>query len=177
MEVSIDRLATPLEPRSRPKEPQEIMCPITHVMFRDPVIVPEAGRTYERHALESFWRTSGRQVDPLSNVPLQRRELFTNWDKRGEVQAWLEQHPELIPAGWDDRSVPPPLALEASALEEGGGGGKSLASGSAAAQALALWSSATFSWLRCLRRLVMSLVVTVLMCEAFVMLWAHRRLV
>merc|ERR1711972_1073797 len=75
------------------REPQELLCPITHVMFRDPVMVPEAGRTYERSGLESFWRHSGRVVDPLSNRALKHTSMFTNWDKRSEVQSFLEQHP------------------------------------------------------------------------------------
>mmetsp|Transcript_117522 Transcript_117522/g.327321 ORF Transcript_117522/g.327321 Transcript_117522/m.327321 type:complete len:193 (-) Transcript_117522:69-647(-) len=87
-------------------EPQELLCPIMHAMFRDPVIVPEAGRTFEREGIEGFWRKSGRLVDPLSNRALKRRELYTNWDKRGEVQRFLELHPGYVPEGWDDRQVP-----------------------------------------------------------------------
>merc|ERR1712008_484832 len=65
-----------------------------------------AGRTYEREGIEGFWRKSGRYVDPLSNRSLRRRELYTNWDKRGEVQRFLDQHPGYIPEGWDSRQVP-----------------------------------------------------------------------
>lgn len=48
-----------------------LLCPITQVMFRDPVFIPESGNTYERSAIETYW--SGRPKcprDPLTNVSL-----------------------------------------------------------------------------------------------------------
>merc|ERR1712217_14344 len=133
-------------------------------------MVPEAGRTYERHAIEEFWRQSGRPVDPMSNCTLQRREVYTNWDKRGEVQSFLEQFPEYLPEGWEDRAVPTAENVEESRSNEKIPGSQVLPS------AITIWSSTIFRWLRCLRRLVVMLVVTVLMCEAMLLLWAHRRL-
>jgi leucine-rich repeat protein SHOC2 len=32
-------------------EPEELMCPITRTMFRDPVVVVDSGHTYERSAI------------------------------------------------------------------------------------------------------------------------------
>ena len=37
-------------------EPEELMCPITHAMFRDPVMVFESGHTYERDKVLSHFR-------------------------------------------------------------------------------------------------------------------------
>ncbi|CAK8995765.1 U-box domain-containing protein, partial [Durusdinium trenchii] len=31
-----------------------LLCPITQVMFRDPVFIPESGNTYERSAIETY---------------------------------------------------------------------------------------------------------------------------
>ena len=34
-------------------EPEELICPITRTMFRDPVMVVDSGQTYERSAILS----------------------------------------------------------------------------------------------------------------------------
>lgn len=168
------------EPRSSrpPREPQELLCPITHIMFRDPVIVPEAGRTFEREGIESFWLKSGRVVDPLSNRALKRRELFTNWDKRGEVQAFLDQHLGYVPAGWEDRVVPSAL----QDMEEGDACGvsPSTAPASASASAASATGEPRSPPLSCpstrclerrpiLRRLLLLLVATLLLSNAFLL--------
>ena len=106
-------------------EPADLCCPITRVMFRDPVITL-AGHTYEREAVLNFWR--GRPAtDPLSNTRLAQPTLITNWDKRKAVAAWLEAHPDRTPEGWDARDVPPPAATGAPssglAPRAGGWGG------------------------------------------------------
>eukprot|EP00931_Biecheleriopsis_adriatica_P073182 TRINITY_DN47521_c0_g1_i1.p1 TRINITY_DN47521_c0_g1~~TRINITY_DN47521_c0_g1_i1.p1 ORF type:complete len:211 (+),score=21.00 TRINITY_DN47521_c0_g1_i1:67-699(+) len=148
---------------SRQREPHELLCPITHVMYRDPVMVPEAGRTYERTAILNFWRQSGRSVDPMSNRVLKSCEVFTNWDKRSEVQSFLDQHPEYKPEGWEDRTM---LAAEVSEKVT-------------AVSNLSPQESRPRIWglLRCLTRILVSLVLAVLLCEALVLLWAHRQLI
>ena len=35
-------------------EPVHLLCPITRVMYRDPVFVAESGNTYKREAIEGF---------------------------------------------------------------------------------------------------------------------------
>ena len=37
-------------------EPEELLCPITRTMFRDPVMVVESGHTYERSVILARWR-------------------------------------------------------------------------------------------------------------------------
>lgn len=103
-------------------EPDELLCPITKVMMRDPVFVAGSGNTYEREAIETYWRqTASRPVrgargvsvgvkrDPLTNLDLNNDAIFTNWDKRREVQAWLAKNLDTTPEGWPNRDVPPPL--------------------------------------------------------------------
>lgn len=92
------------------QEPPELCCPILHTVFRDPVFVPEAGTTYEREAIATFWNTSGRLIDPLTNRALSTGEVFVNWDKRREVAAWLAKHDDCVPAGWKSREDVPPVA-------------------------------------------------------------------
>ncbi|KAG8463014.1 hypothetical protein KFE25_001787 [Diacronema lutheri] len=92
------------------EEPLALCCPITHLLFRDPVFVAESGSTYERHALETFWgrERSGAVRDPLTNVPLSSRATFVNWGKRREVASWLADHSTHVPAGWASRDDVPP---------------------------------------------------------------------
>lgn len=40
------------------EEPEELLCPITKVMMRDPVFVAGSGNTYEREAIETYWQHS-----------------------------------------------------------------------------------------------------------------------
>ena len=44
-------------------EPEELLCPITKAMMRDPVFVAGSGNTYEREAIETFWRGRGPRRD------------------------------------------------------------------------------------------------------------------
>eukprot|EP00927_Polykrikos_kofoidii_P030041 TRINITY_DN25910_c0_g1_i1.p1 TRINITY_DN25910_c0_g1~~TRINITY_DN25910_c0_g1_i1.p1 ORF type:complete len:219 (+),score=19.70 TRINITY_DN25910_c0_g1_i1:43-657(+) len=183
--MAIDGLSSPT---LRPKEPLEILCPITHVMFRDPVMLPEAGRTYERSALERFWNLSGRRADPLSNALLERCDLFPNWDKRGEVQLFLDQNPDYVPEGWEDRAVP--AVVKTSTLIEGteemrripasrGSGSGSNASTlgfQVSSPSGSVRSTDVFRLLRWLRSIVIGLVGTILLCQACLLLWAHRQL-
>ena len=106
-------------------EPQRLLCPITRAVFRDPVFVPSSGNTYEREAIEEFWRRSasrGPPRDPLTNEPVVSAHVYTNWDKRREVADWLAEHPGRTPSGWDDATQPPP-AKERDGPASGGGAG------------------------------------------------------
>lgn len=95
------------------EEPERLLCPITHSMYRDPVFVPESGNTYERSALEQYWATSPPARDPLTNVPLAGTNVHPNWMVRREVQQFLDDHPEYVPQGWPDRNVPSPASRPA----------------------------------------------------------------
>jgi leucine-rich repeat protein SHOC2 len=77
-------------------EPEELMCPITRTMFRDPVMVVESGHTYERSAILEHFRRNGAK-DPLTNCALSSAYVMTNWAMRNVVQAWLDKHPGVTP--------------------------------------------------------------------------------
>lgn len=94
-------------------EPTHLCCPITQIMYRDPVFVIESGNVYEREAILEFWRQPGHRRDPLTNVALSSDALYTNWDKRREVAGYLSEHPALVPQGWSCRDVPAPLSTGA----------------------------------------------------------------
>jgi leucine-rich repeat protein SHOC2 len=85
-------------------EPEELICPITLNMFRDPVMVVESGHTYERSAILSHFRRNGAK-DPLTGLALSSKKVMTIWAVRQIVQAWLDKHPGVTPDGWDSREL------------------------------------------------------------------------
>ncbi|XRB22736.1 U-box domain-containing protein [Pseudoscourfieldia marina] len=93
-------------------EPLSLTCPITHLVFRDPVVLIPSGNTYERSAVKaliSSAKASSRPLrDPRTNVTLPPDfSLVPNRDKRREVVAFLDAHPNYTPTGWTTRSLPP----------------------------------------------------------------------
>ncbi|CAE8712240.1 unnamed protein product, partial [Polarella glacialis] len=89
------------------REPEHLLCPITHVMFQDPVLV-DSGRTYERWAILKHWQLRGQPNDPLSNLDLASDRLAVDWQKRREVEAFVQEHLDYTPDGWEDLHIPPP---------------------------------------------------------------------
>ena len=85
-------------------EPEELLCPITRTMFRDPVVAVDSGHTYERSAILAHFRRSGPK-DPLTRRTLNSTKVMTNWAMRNVVQAWLDGHPDATPDGWDGREL------------------------------------------------------------------------
>ena len=86
-------------------EPEELMCPITHAMFRDPVMVVESGHTYERDDILEHFEQRNEAKDPLTRRALSSTKVMTNWAVRQIVQAWLDKHPDVTPDGWDSREL------------------------------------------------------------------------
>ena len=80
-------------------EPDNLLCSLTQMMYRDPVVVAGSGNTYERAAVLSHWRRKGFPNDPLTNLNLTSDMLITNWDKRRDVQAFLTNHASYVPDG------------------------------------------------------------------------------
>jgi leucine-rich repeat protein SHOC2 len=85
-------------------EPEELLCPITRTMFRDPVFVVDSGHTYERSAILSHFERNGAK-EPLTRRALSNTKVMTNWAMRNVVQAWLDKHPGVTPDGWDSREL------------------------------------------------------------------------
>jgi len=86
---------------SESEKPEALLCPVLRVMMRDPVLVAGSGNTYERCAIEAYWKQprppGALRRDPYTNTELTNHALFTNWDKRREVQGWLGKHPGTTP--------------------------------------------------------------------------------
>ena len=93
----------PAAQRAKVEEPDHLLCPITRVMFRDPVVLVESGNTYEREAIKRHLRIS--KIDPRSNVRIGSKQLAINRGVRDAVWAWLEENPNVTPFGWDTRDM------------------------------------------------------------------------
>ena len=100
-------------------EPEELMCPITHAMFRDPVMVVESGHTYERSAILEHFEQRNEAKDPLTRRALSSTKVMTNWAVRQIVQAWLGKHPSVTPDGWDSRELLEPSKDDGTDIRRG----------------------------------------------------------
>ncbi|CAD7959217.1 unnamed protein product [Amoebophrya sp. A120] len=81
-----------------------LFCPITMELFRDPVVIA-SGNTYDRVAIERHFK-AGNVKDPLTNQELPSCFMITNWDKRRQVQQYLEKKgPSFVPEGWESRQL------------------------------------------------------------------------
>ena len=96
----------PAAQRVKVEEPDHLLCPITRVMFRDPVMLMESGHTYEREDIERHLGI--KRTDPRTNVPIKSTRVMTNTNTRMAVEAWLADNPGITPYGWETREVPSP---------------------------------------------------------------------
>ena len=80
--------------------PEELCCPITYALYRDPVRLRAAadGRVFERDAIVSFWRRRPL-ADFLGGPQLSSALMDPAPDVQRKVAAWLGARPSLIPPG------------------------------------------------------------------------------
>lgn len=64
------------------KEP--FICPITHQIMKDPVMLVETGKSYDRDALDNWLQMSNR--DPMSNTVLESKQVQTNYNLRDAIR-------------------------------------------------------------------------------------------
>lgn len=88
------------------EEPHGLQCQISHMMFRDPVIVCASGHTYERYAIQKWFEK--KDTDPVTREKVTDKAVMTNWAVRHCVEEWLEDNPGRVPDGWDSRRLLPP---------------------------------------------------------------------
>ena len=74
------------------KIPQSYYCSITSQIMMEPVITAD-GHTYEREAIEEWLQT--HDTSPKTGAKLKSKELTPNWDKKGDIEEFLQEHPEL----------------------------------------------------------------------------------
>ena len=86
-------------------EPLSLRCPITHSLFRDPVMVTESGFTYERGAINAHFKKNGI-TDPMTRARVVPGALQSNRAVRDAVEEWLNGNPKYTPDGWVNSSLP-----------------------------------------------------------------------
>jgi len=89
--------------------PESLCCPITLLLFRDPVII-STGFTYERSAIHTYWEKKGLRSGPRcpkTNLIVDPSKVITNWAVRASVEKWLDDNLAYVPAGWETRELLP----------------------------------------------------------------------
>ena len=92
-------------PGTKIDEPESLCCPITEEMFRDPVMVPESGNTYEFSTLEKCWKGTKKAKDPLSNEELKSTEVITDRKNRREGDRNKRREVDWNLDGWELRRL------------------------------------------------------------------------
>ena len=71
--------------------PEDLCCPITCEIMKDPVLCVEDGHTYERVAVEQ-WFATGARTSPATSAELESTALEPNHMARKLIAALLEEH-------------------------------------------------------------------------------------
>jgi hypothetical protein len=67
------------------------ICPITHHIMKDPVMLVETGKSYDRDALDKWLRMSNR--DPMTNTVLESKQVQANYNVRDAIR---ERFPDEV---------------------------------------------------------------------------------
>eukprot|EP00501_MAST-03F_sp_TOSAG23-6_P002275 GSMAST32.ASY1.ANO1.2375.1 assembled CDS len=73
--------------------PNDLLCPITRVLFEDPVVTAD-GQTYERAAILMHFRT--KNTSPVTNEVLPHKNLVPNVRMKSQCIEWQRKHDEGI---------------------------------------------------------------------------------
>jgi len=71
-------------PPSTSKLPKAFLCPITHEVMRDPVVLSD-GHTYERSAINKWIKILGRTTSPMTGAPLTSTSLTPNFTLKSMI--------------------------------------------------------------------------------------------
>jgi U-box domain len=81
---------------SAPDPDSELVCPIRHVLFQDPVLAAD-GHCYEREAIESWFQTAESQgyplLSPITQEPLRDKTLLPNILIANKARAFRRNNP------------------------------------------------------------------------------------
>lgn len=76
--------------------PQEFICPISHELMIDPVVVSD-GFSYERKSIEK-WFSIGSQISPLTGLPLSNTTLIPNFQLKSAIGRYKEMTSKEVSA-------------------------------------------------------------------------------
>ena len=87
-------------------EPTSLCCPISGMMFRDPVIVVDTGYTYERECILQHFKRN-LLSDPITGEKV-TGVIQVNRTVRDSVAEWMKTNAGIAPRGWDGVFIPDP---------------------------------------------------------------------
>lgn len=67
--------------------PLDYICPITHQIMHDPVILHETGHSYERNSIQD-WFNKGHHFCPRSGIQLKRLNITSNHNLKDAIGRW-----------------------------------------------------------------------------------------
>jgi len=84
-EVKVEMHLAMLPSRLRSTLKDVLQCPISQQFMADPVIAAD-GHTYERSSIESWFRSKGKPVSPITHTDLANDKVIKNWAVRKILQ-------------------------------------------------------------------------------------------
>ena len=84
-EVKVEMYLAMLPSRQRSALKDVLQCPISQQFMADPVIAAD-GHTYERSSIESWFRSKGKPVSPITHTDLANDKVIENWAVRKILQ-------------------------------------------------------------------------------------------
>lgn len=92
------------------KPPAFMICPISQEVFIDPVMSPR-GNYYEKAAITK-WLRDGHRTSPMTNQPLNEKQLAPNLAMRKVVKHWQKQNKPIVEVAAESKNeVASPLSL------------------------------------------------------------------
>lgn len=73
--------------------PPEFKCPITMLIMKEPVIMPD-GQTYERKAIESAFKVN--PISPITRQPMSMSEGKVNYAPKSLIDKYIQDHKHAI---------------------------------------------------------------------------------
>jgi len=84
-EVNVEMHLAMLPSKQRSTLKDVLQCPISQQFMADPVIAAD-GHTYERSSIESWFRSKGKPVSPITHTDLANDKVIQNWAVRKILQ-------------------------------------------------------------------------------------------
>jgi hypothetical protein len=69
---------------------ENLYCPISSKLMKDPVILIENGQTYDKESIEEW--VKNHDTNPLTNEKLTNKQFVTNFTIKKVVEEWITKH-------------------------------------------------------------------------------------
>ncbi len=89
IQIDLYRQTQQIESQCYDTIPKDLLCPITQSIMIDPVITCN-GETYEKYAIQKWFRKNICKKDPLTNKPLKNKKLTPNFVLSRLIRSYVE---------------------------------------------------------------------------------------